>query len=85
MWKIQTALIKGEIYYSLIIRGLFTEERKRCHKGTRVTRELLYIDQHIIKDPKMRRKNLAMASIDYKISYHMVRQSCQEEENTYLG
>ena len=28
MWKILTAQIRGEIYYSIISRGLFHEEQK---------------------------------------------------------
>ena len=49
MCKILTAQIKEEIYYSLISQGLFPEE-KICHKRTRRTSELLYIDQHILME-----------------------------------
>ena len=45
-------------------RGLFPEKQKRCRKGSRGTRELLYIDPHILNGSKRRRKNLAMAWID---------------------
>ena len=44
MWKILTAQIKEEIYYSLTSRGLFPDEQKGCRKGSRSTAELLYID-----------------------------------------
>ena len=47
MWKILTAQIREEIYYSLTSRGLFPKEQKGCRKGSRDTAELLYIDQHI--------------------------------------
>ena len=47
MWKILTAQIREEIYYSLRSRGLFPEEQKGCRKGSRGTAELLSIDQHI--------------------------------------
>ena len=70
MWKIQTAQIK-EIYYSLISRGLFHEEQKGCHKETRGTGELLYIDQYIPMESKMSQKNLANAWIDYRKAYDM--------------
>ena len=60
-WKILTAQIREEIYYSLTNRGLFSEEQKEYHKGSGGTRELLHIDQS-----KIRRKNLAKASIDNK-------------------
>ena len=75
MWKILTAQIREKIYYSLISRGLFPNEQKGCRKGSRGTAELLYIDKHILNESKNRRKNLAMAWIDYKKAYDMVPQS----------
>ena len=35
MWKILTAQIREEIYYSLTRRSLFLEEQKGCRKGSR--------------------------------------------------
>ena len=64
--KILTAQIKGEFYYSLTSRGLFPEEQT----GSRGTGELLYNDQHNLNERKTRRKNLAMAWIDYE--RHMI-------------
>ena len=75
MWKILTAQIREKINYSLTSRGLFPDEQKGCRKGSRGTPELLYIDQHILKS-KTRRKNIALAWIDYKKAYEMVPQSC---------
>ena len=75
MWKILTAQIKEKIYYSLTRRGLFPDELEECCKGFRGTAELLYIDQHILNESNTRRKNLAMAWIDYKKAYDMVPQS----------
>ena len=75
MWKIFTAQMWEEIYYSLTSRRLFPEEQKGCRKGSRSTAELLYIDQQILNESKTRRKNLAMAWIDYKKAYDMVSQS----------
>ena len=66
---------KGKIYYSLTSRGLFPDEQKGCRKGSRGTAELLFIDQHILNESKTRRKNLAMAWIDYKKTYDMLPQS----------
>ena len=65
MWKIFTAQKRKEIYCSLTIRGLFTEEQKRCRKGSRWTAELVYIYQYILNESKTIRKNLAMALIHY--------------------
>ena len=73
-WKILTAHIREKIYDSLTSGGLFPGEQKGCHKGSRGTAELLYIDQHILNESKTRRQNLAMAWIDYKKAY-MVPQS----------
>ena len=70
MWKILTAQIREKIYYFLTSRGLFPDEQKGCRKGSRGTAELLYIDQHILNESKTKRKNLAMAWIDYK--KHMI-------------
>ena len=75
MWKILTAQIRGKIYYSLTSRWLFPDEQKGCRKGSRGTAGLLYIDQHIRNKSKTRRKNLAMAWIDYKKAYDTVPQS----------
>ena len=75
IWKIKTAQIREKIYYSLTSRGLFPDEQKGCCKGSRGTAELLYIDQHILNESKTRRKNLAMAWIDYKKAYDMVPRS----------
>ena len=52
MWKILTAQIREEIYYSLISYGLFFFEQKGCRKGSKGTAELLYIDQHILNERK---------------------------------
>ena len=75
MWKILTAQIREEIYYSLTSHGLFPDEQKGCCKGSRGTSELLYIDQLILDESKTKQKNLAMAWIDYKKAYDMVPHS----------
>ena len=74
-WKILTAQIWEKIYNSMISCRIFLEEQKGCHKRTRSTGELLYIDQHILNESKTRRKNVAMAWIDNKKAYDMVHQS----------
>ena len=57
-----------------MIRELFPEEQKGCHKGTRESRHLLYIDQHIFKKIKTRRKNVAKAKIADKSDYDIILQ-----------
>ena len=75
MWKILTVQIREKNYYSLTSRRLFPDEQKGCRKGSRGTAELLYIDQHILNESKIRRINLAMTWIDYKKAYDMLPQS----------
>ena len=75
MWKIVMVQISEEIYYLLTSCRLSPEEQKGCQKGSRGTRMLLYIDQHILNKSKTRWKNPAMARIDYKKAYDMVLQS----------
>ena len=70
MWKILTAQIRKKIYYSLTSWGLFPDELKGCRKGSRGTAELFYIDQQILNESKIIRKNLAIAWINYK--KHMI-------------
>ena len=54
---------------------MFPDEQKGCRKGSRGTAELLFIDLHILNESKKKRKNLAMAWIDYKKAYDMLPQS----------
>ena len=75
MWKILTAQIREEIYYSQTSCSLFPDEQKGWWKGSRSTAELLYIDQHILNESRTRGKNLAMARVDYKKAYDMVPHS----------
>ena len=56
MWKILATHIREEIIYLLVGLRLFPEEQKGCHKGTRETGDLLYIDQHIFEESNDRRK-----------------------------
>ena len=51
------------------------EEQKGCCKRNGGTIIILYLDQHILNESKMRRKNLTMATIDNKKAYKMVMDS----------
>ena len=55
MWKILTALIKVKIFYMIISHVLCPNRMDATRKKTR-TSDLLYIDQHILKERKTRRK-----------------------------
>ena len=72
MWKLLTGVIADQIYAHLNRENLLPEEQKGCRKGSRGTRDLLYIDRTVIKEVKSRNKNLAMAWIHYKKAYDMV-------------
>ena len=50
--------IKAVIDNSLISGELIPEEQKGCRKGTIEIGKQLYIDEHILKESKMRRKML---------------------------
>ena len=76
MWKILTAQIIKETYYSLIYRGLFPEkQKKRCCWVTKGTNNQLYIGLHILKETKTRRIYKAMARTDFRKAYNMVLQT----------
>ena len=60
MWKILTAHLREEIYYSCGCRELFPEEQ-RMPKGTRGSDGSLYKDQHICREIKTRQKHVVMA------------------------
>ena len=70
MYKIRTAQIREEIYYSLVFCKLFQEGQNWCHRGKIGTNDLWFIDKHILKKPKWGRR-----SIDYKKTNHMIPQT----------
>ena len=76
--EILAAKLREALYWSLISRGPFSEEQKQCHNGTRETsrtEDLLYFDQDILKESKMRWKNLTMVLIDNKKAFSVVPDS----------
>ena len=54
---------------------LLPEERKGCRRKCKGTADLLFIDKIILREVQMRKKNLAVAWIDYKKAHGMVPQS----------
>nr|XP_054749778.1 uncharacterized protein LOC129255450 [Lytechinus pictus] len=75
LWKLLTGIISEEIYQHLDDQEILPWEQKGCRKGSRGTKEQLCIDKGIMKDSKKRKRNLAMAWIDYKKAYDMVPHS----------
>ena len=78
-WKLFTSMIAESIYTFLDDSKLFPGEQKGCRKGSRGTNDLLYIDQRMMKEAKQRRKNLAMAWLDYCKAYDLVPHSWLSE------
>ena len=70
-WKILTGILAEEIYLFFDENMILPEEQKGCGKKSRGTGDLLYIDKMVLKEAKRRKKNLAMAWIDYRKAYDM--------------
>ena len=66
VWKLMTGIIPEKIYSFLSTEFGLPEEQKGCRKNSRGTNDLLFIDKVILREVKMRKKNLSMAWIDYK-------------------
>ena len=66
MWKLLSGVIADQIYEHVDQQKSLPEEQKGCKKRSRGTNDLLYIDRAVIREVKSRKKNLAMAWIDYK-------------------
>ena len=72
MWKSSSGVIADQIYGHLDQQKLLSEGQQGCRKRSRETNDLLYIERAVIKEVKPRKKNLALAWIDYKKAYDMV-------------
>ena len=75
MWKLLTSILADEIYDYLEKKMLLPEEQKGCRRKSKGTDDLLFIDKMILREVRMRKKNLAVAWIDYKKAYDMVPHS----------
>ena len=66
LWKLFSGVIEDQIYGHLDQQKLLPEEEKGCRKRSSGANDLLYMDMAVIREVKSRKKNLAMAWIDYK-------------------
>ena len=64
VWKLLTGAITEEIYGFLDTNLLLPQEQKGCRRKSRRTNDLLFIDKMIMRDVKMRKRNLSMTWID---------------------
>ena len=70
-----TGVIADQIFAHLDQEKLLPEEQKGCRKGSRGINDLLFVDRAVIIEVKSRKKNLAVAWIDYKKADDMVPHS----------
>ena len=61
MWKLLTRVIAEEMYGYLEQEKILPEEEKGCTRGSRGTKDHLFIDKTVLKDCKKRHINLSMA------------------------
>ena len=66
MWKLFSGVLSEKIYDHLEAEQLFPGEQKGRRKGSRGTKEHLFVDKMVMRNCKRRKTNLAMAWIDYK-------------------
>ena len=85
MYKLLTDVVANQIYGHLDHQKLLPEEQKGCRKISRGTNDLLCIDRAVIREVRSRKKNLAMAWIDYKKTYDMVPHSMINEHLDLFG
>ena len=69
------SVLVDEIYDYLEKKMLLPEEKKGCERKCKGTGNLLFIDKMMLWEVRMRKKNLAVAWIDYKKAYDMVPHS----------
>ena len=67
--------IVEEVYGFLDTNLLLPQEQKGCWRKSRGKNDLLFIDKMIMREVKMRKRNLSMAWIDYRKAYDMVPHS----------
>ena len=76
VWKLLTdEILADEIYDYLEKKMLLPEEQKGCRRKSKGSGDLLSIDKMTLWEVRMRKKNLAVAWIDYKKAYDMVPHS----------
>ena len=75
VWKLLTGVITDEVYDFLETEKLLPEEQKGCKRKSMGTADLLFIDRVVLREARMRKKNLAVGWVDYRKAYDMVPHS----------
>ena len=58
VWKLLTGVIAEEVYGFLDANLLLPQEQKGCRRNSRGTNDLLFVDKMIMREVKMRKRNL---------------------------
>lgn len=64
-YKIITSTLAHKINNHLLRNNIMAWEQNRCREGSRASKDVLMIDNAITRQAKERRKNIAVAWIDY--------------------
>jgi hypothetical protein len=75
IWKLISGILADTIMGHMTFNHLMAPEQKGIRPGSRGTKDQLIIDQLIANKSKRRKKNLAVAWIDYKKAYDSVPHS----------
>ena len=74
-----SVVVAEEMYNFLEGEELLPEEQKGCRKKSRGTNDQLFIDKTVMEEVMQRKRNVAMAWVDYKKVYDMVPHSWIKE------
>lgn len=75
MWKLLAGIIAEDFYEFLNTENVLPDEQKGCRKNSQGTKDQLYTDKMVLNEVKSRKKNIAMAWIDYKKAYDIMPHS----------
>ena len=85
MWKLLTGIFADKVYDHLMDNNLLPAEQKGCRRRSRGTKDQLLIDKAVMLQAKGKKRNLAMAWVDYKKAYDMVPHSWLLEVVSMMG
>ena len=75
MWKLLTGIFADKIYDHLQGNNLLPDEQKGCRRRSRGTKDQLLIDKAVLREAKLKKRNLSMGWIDYRKAYDLVPHS----------
>ena len=71
IWKLMTGILTEKMYCHSKRENVLASEQKGCRKGSRGTKDQLFIDKTVLRDCKKRHTNLVKVWIGYKKGYDM--------------